>query len=106
MERSIVAVHGLSGHWKQTWLSETGRFWLKDYLPGQLQEAGINARIMSYGYNSSTAFSRSVTNIANEAGILLGALDAKRVSDLEKRRPILFIAHSLGGIIVKKVQIM
>jgi protein SERAC1 len=60
---------------------------------------------MSYGYNSTTAFSKSVTDIDDEAAILLDKLDVERNSKAEKRRPIIFISHSLGGIIVKKVQI-
>jgi hypothetical protein len=58
---------------------------------------------MSYGYNSSTAFSKSITDITDEAAMLLDRLDGERQSAEERARPILFIAHSLGGIVVKKV---
>jgi len=60
---------------------------------------------MSYGYNSETAFSKAITDIDDEAAILLDKLDIERNSEAEKQRPIIFIAHSLGGIIVKKVRI-
>lgn len=60
---------------------------------------------MSYGYNSTTAFSRATTDIDDKAAILLDRLDGERVSQAQKQRPILFIAHSLGGIIVKNVSI-
>jgi surfactin synthase thioesterase subunit len=59
---------------------------------------------MSYGYNSGTAFSRAVTNIEDEAEALLDRLDGNRELNVEKTRPILFIAHSLGGLVVKKVR--
>jgi len=55
---------------------------------------------MSYGYNSDTAFSKAVTNIKNEAEALLDRLDGNR-EQKEKTKPILFIAHSLGGLVVK-----
>lgn len=64
---------------------------------------GITARIMSYGYDSTTAFSKSVTGIEDQARILIDALSLERESQSEKNRPLIFIAHSLGGIIVKKV---
>jgi len=98
-------VHGLGGHWEDTWRDASTKVWLRDFLPNQLQNAGINARIMSYGYNSDTAFSKGVTNIDDEAGMLLARLDGDRQSPEEKSRPIIFIAHSLGGIIVKKVRL-
>lgn len=58
---------------------------------------------MSYGYNSDTMFSKSVSNIDDEARELLLRLHNERVSRAERERPIMFIAHSLGGIVVKKV---
>lgn len=100
---SLVAVHGLGGHWKQTWTGESSKIWLQDFLPEQLKDAGINARVFSYGYNSDTAFSKAVTDIDDEAAMLLARLDGDRQTNEEKSRPILFISHSLGGIVVKKV---
>lgn len=101
---SIIAVHGLGGHWNHTWTSDTHKNWLRHFLPVQLQEAGIVARVMSYGYDSSTAFTKAVTDIDDVAGMLLDRLDGDRQSQAEKSRPIIFIAHSLGGIVVKKVR--
>ena len=57
---------------------------------------------MSYGYNSGTAFSKAVTDINDEAAMLLDRLDGNRQQQREKTRPIVFISHSLGGIVVKK----
>ncbi|CZR66344.1 uncharacterized protein PAC_16245 [Phialocephala subalpina] len=99
---SIIAVHGLGGNWKQTWTDENKALWLRDILPLQLPEA----RIMSYGYNSRTAFSKGITNINDEAEIFLSALNGKRQTKDQKTRPIIFIAHSLGGIVVKKALIL
>jgi len=61
---------------------------------------------MSYGYNSRTAFSNAVTDINDEAAMLLDRLDGERQSKDEKTRPIIFVSHSLGGIVVKKVSVL
>jgi hypothetical protein len=57
---------------------------------------------MSYGYNATTAFSTSISNLNEEAVLLLDAIDSSRGTS-DSGRPIIFIAHSLGGIVVKKV---
>lgn len=98
-----MAVHGLGGHWEKTWTSKQGNLWLKDYLPAQLKGNGLNARVMSYGYNADTIFSSSVGNINTSASDLLQRLKQDRDTPAKADRPILFIAHSLGGIIVEQV---
>ena len=95
---SIVAVHGLGGDWQGTWTDENGKLWLRDFLPSQLP----NARVMSYGYYSETVFTQSVEDITDTAIILLERLTTKRQEVEERERPIMFISHSLGGIVVKK----
>jgi len=54
-------------------------------------------------YDSTTAFSKSVTDIKDQATILLDTLNLERLSPTEVKRPLIFIAHSLGGVVVKKV---
>ena len=61
---------------------------------------------MSYGYDSGIAFSKSTSDIDDEAAKLLDRLDGERLSGGQKTKPIFFVAHSLGGIIVKKVFVL
>jgi alpha-beta hydrolase superfamily lysophospholipase len=99
---SIVAVHGLGGHWERTWTHENGTNWLQDILPAQIPRA----RIMKFGYNANTAFSKSVEGVDDVALMLISRVEIKRQQLEERRRPLIFIGHSLGGIIVKKARLL
>ncbi|MCJ1302961.1 hypothetical protein MMC08_005766 [Hypocenomyce scalaris] len=88
----IVAVHGLGGDWEKTWTDPSGKLWLRDFLPAEIP----SARLFSYGYNSRTAFSKAVTNITDEATMLLNRLDRER-QGVAKTRPIIFIRTVWGA---------
>ena len=85
-------------------MGSTNKNWLRDFLPQQLEEEGIPARVMSFGYDSRIAFTKAVTDIDSVADMLLDRLKGERESTEEKSRPLICIAHSLGGIVVKKVR--
>ena len=74
--------------------------WLKDFLPKDVPFA----RIMTFGYDSVIAFSSSVARVDDKALELLNQLSIQRRSS--KARPIVFVCHSYGGIIVKKALIL
>lgn len=125
----IVAVHGLGGHPFKTWtFNEKGKecFWLQDYLLEDLP----GARLYTFGYNSHPFLSRSVETIADYAKELIDNIELERLS-LEavcisflnvhlvslimllvfgadsflqqSSRPIIFICHSMGGLVCKQV---
>lgn len=100
----VVAVHGLQGDAYKTWEHENGSLWLRDFLPTDIP----HARIMTFGYDSTIAFSKSVAKIEDKALELLNWLSAKRSPTAPGglSRPIIFICHSLGGILVKKTLII
>jgi len=99
----IVAVHGLLGDPFDTWTEESSKkLWLKDFLPSQVS----NARIMSFGYDSLVAFSKSEIEISDVAADLLNRLNGERDTPESRGRPVIFICHSLGGIVVKKALIL
>jgi hypothetical protein len=68
--------------------------WLRDFLPDQIP----NARIMSYGYNSIVAFTKSVGDIDDFARDLLTRLSGKRqtVQVSEFQFMILYLCHFLN----------
>lgn len=74
---SIVAVHGLGGNARSTWTEpDSGKFWLEDLLP----DAFPKARVITFGYDSGLAFSRSKAGIENSARDLLNRLRILRSS--------------------------
>lgn len=99
-----MAVHGLGGDWDRTWTGTTKKNWLRDFLPQQLQKEGVPARVMSFGYDSRTAFTKTVSDIEDVADMLLYRVRGMRESGTENSRPLICVAHSLGGIVVKKVR--
>ncbi|GJC91735.1 lipa and NB-arc domain-containing protein [Colletotrichum higginsianum] len=104
----VVLVHGLNGDPQRTWSSLDGKgvFWPADLLPQSLGK--IRANILVYGYNAdvyTTSKSRkSASNnfISQHAQTLVTNLTLYRKSERTSRNPIIFVAHSLGGLLVKR----
>ncbi|OQE05898.1 hypothetical protein PENVUL_c021G02885 [Penicillium vulpinum] len=103
----IVFVHGLNGHPHDSWTSKTtGCFWPTDLLPDVL--ASQCPRILTYGYNANvTAFTDGASrdSVVSHAETLASSLAANRNLRDCSNRPIVFICHSLGGLIVKRALI-
>ncbi|KAI5457511.1 hypothetical protein BGZ63DRAFT_80114 [Mariannaea sp. PMI_226] len=93
----IVAVHGLNGGRWSTW-SKEDVMWLNNLLPAKLP----TARIMTFGYNADLVINFSALGIRDHARKLLSLLRDERYDTVTASRPIVFICHSLGGIIVKQ----
>ncbi|KAM7212754.1 hypothetical protein V8F06_011843 [Rhypophila decipiens] len=97
----VVALHGLGGHAFNTWTDAEGHLWLRDSLPEKIPDT----RIMTFGYDSAVAFSRSRLTINDFALELLERLRLVRKLAVEQQRPLIFICHSLGGVLFKEMLI-
>jgi alpha-beta hydrolase superfamily lysophospholipase len=102
----IVLVHGLNGHPQNTWTAKNGTFWPADLLPLTLKT--VKARVLVYGYNADVwAFSgdksASSDMIHQHAQTLISTLAMERTIEGYDEHPIIWVAHSLGGILVKRV---
>ncbi|KAL8768746.1 MAG: hypothetical protein Q9194_005629 [Teloschistes cf. exilis] len=97
----IVFVHGLTGHRDDTWKAHDAEEpWPKAFLPQDIP----NARLLTYGYDADVAhwMKPAGQNTTREnAQNLVNDLCTYRLRTKSPKRPILFIAHSLGGLIVQ-----
>ncbi|KAI8955665.1 hypothetical protein F4801DRAFT_528534 [Xylaria longipes] len=98
----VVFVHGLGGDSYSTWSGSKG-LWIRDLLPkSPFYE---DARIFTFGYDARAflrPFSKSTRGRTfTFAEALLSDLRDKRISPAAKKRPIVFLGHSLGGIVIK-----
>ncbi|UKZ79213.1 hypothetical protein TrVFT333_006963 [Trichoderma virens FT-333] len=95
----IVFIHGLTGDREQTWTASGAiEPWPKTLLPLELP----TARVLTFGYDASVADYRSVVStnrIGNHAWNLLTSLASYREKDNTNERPIIFVCHSLGGLV-------
>ncbi|KAJ3546378.1 hypothetical protein NM208_g2021 [Fusarium decemcellulare] len=95
----IVFVHGMGGGSIGTW-SSGNTCWPRDILKENIPQA----RIFSHGYDSKvykSTESGSRTSIVGQADSLLHDLVRSRRT-VKHTRPILFVCHSLGGLVVKQ----
>ncbi|KAI0384424.1 Alpha/Beta hydrolase protein [Hypomontagnella monticulosa] len=99
----IVFVHGLGGDALKTWTRESC-CWPRDLLKDDFPDA----RIMTWGYDSSVAKLQepsSQTSIFDHAESLLNSVSRARDGLNKKERPIIFVCHSLGGLVTKQALI-
>ncbi|KAI2641955.1 hypothetical protein GGS21DRAFT_486809 [Xylaria nigripes] len=99
----IVAVHGLGAHPKYTWTCHASAKGSKEkvHLLELLADSFLDARIISFEYNSDWLIDAPVTTAQQIGEKLLQQLVEYRKSQ-EQRLPIIFIGHSFGGIVIKQ----
>ncbi|KAJ5348541.1 uncharacterized protein N7506_001794 [Penicillium brevicompactum] len=97
VDADIIAIAGLDGHAYGSWQGRgnLGRMWLRDFLSKDLPQC----RTMIYGYNSKLS-SHGVGTILDYGRELMEEIKKIRNTKELQQRPLIFIAHSFGGIIV------
>ncbi|PVH96718.1 hypothetical protein DM02DRAFT_598696 [Periconia macrospinosa] len=98
----IIFVHGLTGNSFNTWLHKERYI----HWPSQLLKDDIQlARILIFGYDANVASfwgGSSQNRLANHAENLVGQLVGLREDTESEGRQTIFIAHSLGGLVVER----
>ncbi|KAK8139498.1 hypothetical protein PG984_002878 [Apiospora sp. TS-2023a] len=96
----IVFIHGLDGHWRASF-TQDNVFWPSQYLPHDVEDI----RILLFGYDARVISKSPISKtVYNHAEALVGDLVRLRRESKTEKRPIIFIAHSLGGIVLKSVR--
>lgn len=99
-DADIVFVHGLTGDRERTWTHQSkSEPWPKIFLPPHLSYS----RILTFGYDAYV-LKRSVaaTNqLVDHSTDFLSALTSLRDVTESATRPLIFIGHSLGGLVCK-----
>ncbi|RTE84217.1 hypothetical protein BHE90_001268 [Fusarium euwallaceae] len=106
----IVAIHGMHS-WSQNAWERNPRgpiyeSWLDTRFNNLSEHSG---RVMLYGYDPGDRSGKSFTcqGVYEEAEALLNALLEFRTPEIrEKRRPIWFLSHDLGGLLVKAAMVL
>ncbi|KAI9668933.1 MAG: hypothetical protein M1829_005245 [Trizodia sp. TS-e1964] len=96
----ICFVHGLTGDRDTTWTHSDSPPWPKALLPAKLSRA----RILTYGYDAYVLQSSisSSNRLIDHAMNLLNDLTTERDNSGASSRPLIFAAHSLGGLVCKE----
>ncbi|KAI9859674.1 MAG: hypothetical protein M1813_006605 [Trichoglossum hirsutum] len=95
----IIAVPGLGSHAMGAFKAKGGNnIWLRDFLPKDIP----TARILVYGYDTTITEKDVKHSITDLAIAFLDSIRAFRAATKTSRRPIVFIGHSLGGLLIKQ----
>jgi protein SERAC1 len=101
----ICFIHGLTGDHDRTWTANTQHQpWPKTLLAPELN----SARILTYGYDAYVIGkgTSSQNRLTDHAQNLVNDLTTNRWLHGASTRPIVFVAHSLGGIVCKKAVLL
>lgn len=97
----VCFVHGLTGNRESTWTAHgQSAPWPKTLLPTELH----GARLLTYGYDAYIVQKSvaSTNRLIDHAANLLNDLTNDRASCNASSRRLIFVAHSLGGLVCKE----
>jgi hypothetical protein len=99
----IIVVTGLGGHALGSFRSQDGMsVWLRDFAPQDVPRA----RFITYGYDTAVIDSDSNQGIHELASTLLDGLVGFRRDTQTRQRPLCFVCHSLGGVVLKEALVI
>ncbi len=94
-------IHGFYGHSTGTWTDEdSGKCWPRDHVPDEMKQ---HIRVLTFGYYESYIRPYRREILSSHARDLLSHLNKSQQRRENGPRPIVWVAHSVGGIVVKEV---
>lgn len=93
---SVVLVHGRGGNARETWSS----LWSEQCVPDRLTRP--MPRVFAFDYQDRVYDQYRLQSVCWYAEKLLQDLIHERTDHTEEMRPIVFIGHSTGGVIIKQ----
>ncbi|OWZ19227.1 hypothetical protein PHMEG_0006552 [Phytophthora megakarya] len=117
----VVFVHGLRGHPFNTWRTDMGSklkgnnaIWPDILLAEDLQRNNVPARLVTLGYEAGMVSWSSPwpsLTLQERGRVMLSALYAANIGRDRRHqgvpaRPVVFITHSMGGLLTKKMLLL
>lgn len=116
----VVFIHGLRGHPFGTWrtdmdrsLTSTNDVWPDVLLASDLARHNIHARLVTLGYEAGMVSWSSPwpsLTLQERSHVMLDALYAANIGRCKRQgeqpAPVVFVTHSMGGILVKKMLLL
>ncbi|KAF3942484.1 hypothetical protein ABW19_dt0203779 [Dactylella cylindrospora] len=113
----VIAVHGVGADPKSTWVRfhqsgspaagtrsygfSAGVMWLESLLPKHIPDA----RILLFNYKSNYWINAPKWDLRSLGSDLIRAISDEEERRREPDRPIVFVAHSLGGLIIEEAML-
>ncbi|RVD84505.1 uncharacterized protein DFL_006254 [Arthrobotrys flagrans] len=99
----LIAVNCLASDGSSAWkCKKTSHEWLRESLPCDFP----NSRVLSFHYSSQWKANSPVQTFQSYGLQLLQSLQKYRAKDDTTDRPIIFIGHSFGGLVIKQALIL
>ena len=96
IQLDVIFIHGLDGHAEKTWVNNDNEFW-----PSWFETEFESIAVWTIGYDATSTAWKSDNMPMNERGLNL--LEKLNTTDNIGTRPLIFVVHSMGGLILKYI---
>ncbi|KAL9628429.1 MAG: hypothetical protein Q9164_007280 [Protoblastenia rupestris] len=103
----IIFVHGLGSNPDTTWGPRDGQRWVSDFLPQDIPTSfHKDIRIFFYNYDSYWKRDAVQARLWSLGKSLLDQITSEiRGTEEEQTRNLVFVGHSYGGLVIKRVRL-
>ena len=103
IQADIVAVHGLGSNAAYAWKHwDSRKDWIQEFLPTDFPDC----RTIVVNHDSRWDAYSPVQSLRDYGQVILDSVASVRRDEEENSRPLIFIGHSFGGILLKKALVI